>query len=170
MRRQILVFTKWCGQLNFPTGTNKTTQSKRTYWQPVALHHAIIFRSFPHILFRLCLHQHATDSLFSRCQNHDAVIKWKHFPRYRPFARGIHRSPVNSPHKGQWQGALMFSLICALINGRVNNRKASDLRRHRAHYDVTVMWWHIWPDSVTLLNVYVCAGCRNCTGSVTKNG
>ena len=32
---------------------------------------------------------------------HDDVIKWKHFPRYWPFVRGIHRSPVNSPHKGQ---------------------------------------------------------------------
>ena len=42
---------------------------------------------------------------------HDDVIKWKHFPRYWPFVRGIPRSPVNSPHKGQWRGALMFSLI-----------------------------------------------------------
>ena len=32
---------------------------------------------------------------------HDDVIKWKHFPRYWPFVRGIHRSPVNSPHKGR---------------------------------------------------------------------
>ena len=45
---------------------------------------------------------------------HDDIIKWKHFPHYWPFVRGIHRSPVNSPHKGQWRGALMFSLICAL--------------------------------------------------------
>ena len=44
---------------------------------------------------------------------HDDVIKWKHFPRYWPFVRGIHRSPVKSPHKGQWCGALMFSLIYA---------------------------------------------------------
>ena len=29
----------------------------------------------------------------------DDVIKWKHFPRYWPFVSGIHRSPVNSPHK-----------------------------------------------------------------------
>ena len=71
---------------------------------------------------------------------HDDVIKWKHFPRYRPFVRGIHRSPVNSPHKGQWRGALMFSLICVSINGWVNNREAGDLRRYRAHYDVIVMW------------------------------
>ena len=70
---------------------------------------------------------------------HDDVIKWKHFPRNWPFVRGIHRSPVNSPHKGQWRGALMFTLICARINGWVNNREAGDLRRHCAHYDVIVM-------------------------------
>ena len=43
---------------------------------------------------------------------HHGVIKEKHFPRYWPFVRGIHRSAVVSPHKGQWRGALMFSLIC----------------------------------------------------------
>ena len=59
--------------------------------------------------------------------------------RYWPCVRGIHRSPVNFPHEGQWRGALMFSLICARINGWVNNREASDLRRHCAHYDVIVM-------------------------------
>ena len=50
-------------------------------------------------------------------------------------------SPVNGefPQKGQWRGALMFSLICTWINGWVNNREAGDLRRYRAHYDVTVM-------------------------------
>ena len=71
--------------------------------------------------------------------NHDDVIKWKHFPRYWPFVRGIHRSPVNYPHKGQWRGALMFSLNCAWTNGWENNRDANDLRRHRAYYDVTVI-------------------------------
>ena len=43
---------------------------------------------------------------------------------------------VNSPHKGQWRGALMFSLIYAWINDWVNNREAGDLRRQRGHYDV----------------------------------
>ena len=47
--------------------------------------------------------------------------------------------PVNSPHKGQWRRALMFTLICARIKGWVNNRKAGDLRRNHVHYDVTVM-------------------------------
>ena len=70
---------------------------------------------------------------------HDDVIKWKHFPRYWPFVRGIHRSPVNSPHKGLWRGALMFSLICAWIEGWVNNGEAGDLRRYHVHYNVTVM-------------------------------
>ena len=70
---------------------------------------------------------------------HDDVIKWKHFPRNWPFVRGIHWSTVNSPHKGQWRRALMFSLIFVWINGSVNNREAGDLRRHRAHYDVIVM-------------------------------
>ena len=77
----------------------------------------------------------ATDS----AENHDDVIKWKDFPRHWPFMRGIHGSPVNSPHKGQWRGTLMFSLICVWINGWVNNGEAVDLRRHRAHFDVTAM-------------------------------
>ena len=71
---------------------------------------------------------------------HDDVIKWKHFPRYGPYVRGFHRSPVNSPHEGQWRGSFMFSLICALINGWVNNREAGYLRSHHAYYDVTVMY------------------------------
>ena len=73
------------------------------------------------------------------CACNDDVIKWKQFPRYWPFVRGINRSPVNCPHKGQWRGALVFSLICAWINGSVNNCEARDLRRRRAHYDVDVI-------------------------------
>ena len=74
---------------------------------------------------------------------HDDVIKWKHFPRNWPFVRKIHRSPVNFLHKGQWRGALMFSLIYAWINDWANNRKAGDLRRYPVHYDVIVMWCHL---------------------------
>ena len=70
---------------------------------------------------------------------HDDVIKWKLFPHYWPFLRGIHRSPVNSPHKDQWRGALVFSLICAWIKDWLNNGEAGDLRRYRAHFVVTVM-------------------------------
>ena len=75
---------------------------------------------------------------------HDDVIKWKHFPRYWTFVRGIYRSPVNSPHKDQWRRALMFSLICDWINDR-------DFKRYHAHYDVSVLFLfvvvtrrHVW--------------------------
>ena len=71
--------------------------------------------------------------------HHDDVITWKDFPRYWSFVWEIHRSRVNSHHKGQWRGALVFSLICAGMNDWVNNREAGDLRRHRAHFDVIVM-------------------------------
>ena len=45
------------------------------------------------------------------CRSHDDRddgIKWKHFPSYWTFAKRIHRSPVNSPYKGQWRGAWFF--------------------------------------------------------------
>ena len=48
-------------------------------------------------------------------------------------------SPVNSQHKGQWRGALIFSLIWVWINGWINTRDAGDLRRYHSHYDVIVM-------------------------------
>ena len=70
---------------------------------------------------------------------HDNVIKWKLLPCYWPFVRGIHRSLMNCPHKGQWRGYLMFPLICARTNGWVNNRDVGDLGRHSAHYDIIVM-------------------------------
>ena len=71
--------------------------------------------------------------------SHDDIIKWKHFLGNWPLVRGIHWSPVNFHHKGQWCVALMFSLICAWINGWVNNREAGDLEHHRADYDVIVL-------------------------------
>ena len=76
--------------------------------------------------------------------NHDDIIKWKHFSATLACVRGIHRSSVNFPHKGQWRGALMFPLVCAWINGCGNSRGTGDLRYPRAHYVVTVMWcWAI---------------------------
>ena len=46
----------------------------------------------------------------------------------------------HSSHKGQWRGPLMFSFICSWINASVNNGEAGDWRRHRAHYDVILMY------------------------------
>ena len=68
---------------------------------------------------------------------------WRHqmetFSALLALCAGNSPVPVNSPHKGQWRGALMFSLICAWIHDWVNNREAGDLRRHHGHYDVIVM-------------------------------
>ena len=79
---------------------------------------------------------------------------WRHqmetFYALLAICAGIYRSPVNSLHKVQWHGALMFSLICAWINGGVNTWEAGDLRRHGAHYDTTVMGFRMI--SVAILN------------------
>ena len=68
---------------------------------------------------------------------------WRHqmeaFSALLAICAGNSLVPWNSPHKGQWRGALMFSLVSAWINGSVNNREAGDLRRNRAHYDAIVM-------------------------------
>ena len=73
---------------------------------------------------------------------------WRHqmetFSALLALCVGNSPVPVNSPHKGQWRGALMFSLISAWINEWVNNRQAGDLRRHRGHYDVIVMGSNYW--------------------------
>ena len=55
------------------------------------------------------------------------------------FCAGNSPVPVNSPHKGQWRGALVFSLICAWTNRWVNTREAGDLKCDQAHYDISVM-------------------------------
>ena len=102
------------------------------------------------------------DTMPKKNQYHDDVIKWKRFPRRWPFVRGIHRSPVNSPHKGQWRGALRFSSICAWINNWVNNREAGDLRRHRAHNDVIVMGCFFWVHSLDKVLDFFLLYCVQC--------
>ena len=73
----------------------------------------------------------------------DSGSWWRHqmetFSALLALCAGNSPVPVNSPHKGQWRGALMFSLIYAWINDWVNNRQAGDLRRYCCHYDVNVM-------------------------------
>ena len=80
----------------------------------------------------------------------------KKFPRYWPFVRGIHRSPVNFSYNGQWCGASMFSLICAWINGCVNNREAGDLRRHRPQYEVIAMRYCTLTNPILSLSTCFC--------------
>ena len=79
---------------------------------------------------------------WAKLSNHDDVIKWKPFSAILAICAG--NSPFTGHRwipstKGQWRGALMFSLICVWINCWVNNHEAGYLRRYLAHYDVTVM-------------------------------
>ena len=84
---------------------------------------------------------------------HDGVIKWKHFPRYWPFVRGIHRSPVSSPHKGQWRGAFMFSLKEWLSK---QSWGWCSLWRHN---NACIMWlrsgWHVWSPKYPIKRVHI---------------
>ena len=79
------------------------------------------------------------------CQSFVGILMWwRHqmetfFRVTGSLCAEIDQLPVNYPHKGQWRGALIFSLISAWTNGWVNKRDVGDLRRHRAHCDVTVM-------------------------------
>ena len=77
-------------------------------------------------------------------QQENANKTWWHhqmetFSALLAFCVGNSRWPVNSPQKGQWSRALMFSLICAWTDSWANNGDAGDLRRYRVHYDIIVM-------------------------------
>ena len=86
---------------------------------------------------------------------HDDVIKWKHFPRYWPFMRGTtgHRwIPLTKASDAElW----FFSVICTWTNDSANNRDTDDLKRHCAHYDVTVMETLVTITSIIMLQAYM---------------
>ena len=83
---------------------------------------------------------------------HDDVIKWKTYPRYWRFVWEIHRSPVNSPHKGQWPGAVMFSLIGAWTNGWINNQQ---LRSRWFETPSHPLWRHCSADHLSWNGIYM---------------
>ena len=116
---------QWYGSLMFPLVSASTNCSRKlrgrrikmswhSFDVPVMLHPHI------HIL------QGCSALVLGKIYEHDDIIKWKPYPRHSPFVWGNRRSPVNSPHKGQWRGALMFSVIYAWINDWVNNGEAGD--------------------------------------------
>ena len=96
--------TRWCVHNNY----NLETLAKSLEFSDAVLDAWIPFSRYPNLFCFIFICEWYSI--------HDDVIKWEHFPRYWPFEQGIHRSPVNSLHKGQW----LFSLICAWTNGRVN--------------------------------------------------
>ena len=81
--------------------------------------------------------------LTSHCWAYSLQSWWRHqmetFSALLALCAGNSPSPGEFPHKRQWRGALVFSLICVWLDGWVNNGEAGDLRPYSAHYDVTVM-------------------------------
>ena len=79
---------------------------------------------------------------------------WRHqmetFSALLALFGGNHRAPVDSPHKGQWREALMFSLSCNWTKDWANSRGAVGFGRHRAHYDVTVLHDDYMPATVNV--------------------
>ena len=158
--------------LFFSCMTRTIENSLCSLWE-CAFHHIVchlfswdICLNFDLVFEHISLYNHTSQHSFNgyriiiHASSHDDVIKWKAFPSHWPFVRGIHHSPVDSPHKGQKRGALMFSLICAGTNGKANNRDAGGLGRHCADYDVTlksqirarwynVVWYH-WIGNVVV--------------------
>ena len=59
---------------------------------------------------------------------------WNIFRVTRPLCGEF----TGHPHRDQWRGALMLSLICAQTNVWINNGDAGDSTHHSDHYDVTV--------------------------------
>ena len=73
---------------------------------------------------------------------HDDVVRWKHFPRYWPFVRGIHQWPANSPHKVRWYGALRFLMLFVLFFYLHLNKRLSKLSRRRWLETPSRSLWH----------------------------
>ena len=79
--------------------------------------------------------------------------KSKHYPRSWPFVTEIHRSPVDSPLKGQWRGTLVFSLTC------LNKRLIKQSRRG----------WFESPSRSERHHVIVMCELSNWTGNMVYN-
>ena len=77
------------------------------------------------------------------CIQHDGVIKWKHFSRYWPFVSGIHRSPVDSPHKGQWHGT-----VISFFDLRLDKRLSKHSRNRWFETPSRSSWRHCNDDTV----------------------
>ena len=131
-------------------------------------------------------HRDNITNLYHITIGHDDVIKWKHFPRNWPFVRGIHRSSVNSPHKGRWRGTLMFSLIYAW-NKRLGkqstrllfetpsrplwrhcNRNYIGCKHVAFHEEYRRIRYSIWIGIISLTAMIMHCGLFNCTTILFK--
>ena len=142
------MFAFCCVWVLFETGRIYPYPSGLVHWQWKSIYSAPVRVSNPANVgkwFRE-IHQELPYNPNTTGHNETLYTWWRHqmetFSALLALCAGNSPVPVNSPHKGQWRGALMFTLICAGINDWVNNREAGDLRRHLDHYDVSVMMSH----------------------------
>ena len=125
-------FTKVCFQLK---SVAKSALDKALIWHWITqltdafMEGAYVFCALSHCLIMIGVRRiHAM---------HDDIIKWKHFPRYWSFVRGIQRSPVNSPYKGQWRRALVFFFYL-----RLNQQFSKQWRRRLFETPSHPLWRH----------------------------
>ena len=105
----VFVVLAWCGRaMNWPSLLTRYTKCHR-----VSNYHQLAcwFNSF-----YILTSTNTSKLLINGPSLAEFTVPWwrhrmKHFPCYWPFVRGIHRAPRNSPHKGLWRGALVFSLV-----------------------------------------------------------
>ena len=76
---------------------------------------------------------------------HDDVIKWKHFPRYWAFVRGIYRPPVDSPTKAR------DAELCCFLDLRLNKRLSKQSRHRWFETPLRSLWRHCNSHSYPLL-------------------
>ena len=104
----------------FPAQRASSAENVSIWWRHHVLrHYTCHFGPVHQNILQICIGVFSKAS--SHRRHHDDVIKWKHFPGYWPFVRGIHRSPVVFLPKASDVEPLMFSLICAWTNGWTNN-------------------------------------------------
>ena len=151
-------FLALCGQKHPEGGVNWAPSQRKVFW--TFFQHALRYQFetwYIHLVgsathqLRVSSQPGHPDLLKSQEWVNVIFLPWwlhqmKTFSALLPFCAENSPVPVNSPHKGQWRGALIFSLIWTWINSWVNNPEVGDLRRHRAHCDVSVM--HLWPQKL----------------------
>ena len=86
----------------------------------------------------------------------DGVFKWKHFLRYWPYVRGIYRSSVDSPHKGQWRGAFKWCFLCSAPEQAFEQTIEMPVISHAIVLIMTSLWCYLnlmWRTSVLTASV-----------------
>ena len=142
----LLSFSHWrCFRLwfilKYSVSLDKRRQNKLLYWKYILEWEPLSIRRV-----NCCWTFTVPWSRLDNFSNLARTMNWWWRHQMETFSALLSLCAGNSPvtgeflHKGQWRGALVFSLICTWINGWIKNDDAGGLRRHGIHYDVTVMW------------------------------